>query len=378
MATIGQQLLQPESGWKRIDSTSPIIELVGSNWLTYTSTSCYGGSMPYVLEPTSNNKIKFNFYGTKIRLIGNLSTSRGVNSVAIDGVTETYDSYKSGDFYQYIVYEKDNLPLASHSVEIGWVSGKNFSLDAIDMDDNGTFGFLNKFLISSSDHKSISVISGGLSPNLVPLMTSNTAPSGVVTSSGFHQSNYDRKVFDKSSTDNGWMVAGAANQWVAYEFPIKTKVTHYKITSSYTIESSPKNFRFEGSNDSSTWIVLDSKSNVNWQLKEVKEFSIDESKTNLYKSYRLFIESNNGHTTYTSVGELELFEYTTSTVIELPSNSEQNFINHGMDKSTQIDLNTQITNKAFVEQSPTTLGSGKIFSRIIDTSKTLIKKLLIK
>lgn len=61
----------------------------------------------------------------------------------------------------------------------------------------------------------------------------------------------------------------------------------------------------------------------------------------------------------------------------LPSQSEQNFINYGMDKSTEIDLNLQLTKKVFIEQTSTTLGDGKVFKSTIDTTKTPIKKVSI-
>lgn len=67
-----------------------------------------------------------------------------------------------------------------------------------------------------------------------------------------------------------------------------------------------------------------------------------------------------------------------SNVKIIPSQSEQNFINHGIDKSTTIDLNSQMTNKVFIEQSSTPLGSGKVFKKSIDTLVTPIKKVEIK
>lgn len=66
------------------------------------------------------------------------------------------------------------------------------------------------------------------------------------------------------------------------------------------------------------------------------------------------------------------------TIVEIPALLEQNFINHGMDKSTELDLSAEMTNKIFVEQSSTSLGNGKVFRKSIDTTKTPIKKMSIE
>lgn len=44
MATIGQQLLQPESGWKRYDDRDPRLIYVGANWATFDTGTKYNGT----------------------------------------------------------------------------------------------------------------------------------------------------------------------------------------------------------------------------------------------------------------------------------------------------------------------------------------------
>lgn len=62
----------------------------------------------------------------------------------------------------------------------------------------------------------------------------------------------------------------------------------------------------------------------------------------------------------------------------IPSSTELNFINHGMTKTITLDLSTSMTKKQFIEQSPTVLGSGKVFKKSIDTSSLVIKKASVK
>ncbi|MED4886202.1 discoidin domain-containing protein [Lysinibacillus sp. FSL R7-0073] len=136
--------------------------------------------------------------------------------------------------------------------------------------------------------------------NAVPIMTSNTAPSGKVTTSSIYDTNYDGwKVFNRNESD-GWATLYGANayQWIQYEFPVRNVVSSYSLlpfsNSSLNLNQMPNTWRFEGSNDGSNWDVLDSQSGVTWTARNYKTFTV--CKNNFHNFYRLFIISNNGHT----------------------------------------------------------------------------------
>ena len=57
---------------------------------------------------------------------------------------------------------------------------------------------------------------------------------------------------------------------------------------------------------------------------------------------------------------------------------EQNFINHGMGKSSAIDFEAEFTQKSFIKTESSVLGDGKVFKQKIDTSKIPIKKVSIE
>jgi len=166
------------------------------------------------------------------------------------------------------------------------------------------------------------------------------------------------------------------NQWISYNYPYLVDISKYAIWS-VKDNRMPKEFRLEVSNDGVNWTVIDQRIMTlnDWKDNDWNYFNLD--KTVKAKSFRLYCVNNNGDGNYIAIPEMKLIgEYIH--LIELPSISEQNFINHGIDKSTTIDLNSQMTNKVFIEQSSTPLGSGKVFKKSIDTLVTPIKKVEIK
>ncbi|CAH8772303.1 hypothetical protein [Paenibacillus dendritiformis] len=62
----------------------------------------------------------------------------------------------------------------------------------------------------------------------------------------------------------------------------------------------------------------------------------------------------------------------------IPNADEQNFINHGMGKSTAIDFEEEFAQKSFIKMESSVLGDGRLFMQKIDTSKIPIKKVSIE
>ncbi|ERK30185.1 Ig-like domain-containing protein [Clostridium intestinale] len=139
-ATVGQQLTAPEAGWRRYDDTDARFKYIG-NWIVGTNSARYNGSNKCTFEKTG--KIQFSFYGSKIRIIGNLFNDRTDSYLSIDGNLNKLSTYgnptKEG---QYLVYEILDLPLKSHTVEYysadSFVNGTHIlTWDAIDIDSDG-------------------------------------------------------------------------------------------------------------------------------------------------------------------------------------------------------------------------------------------------
>ncbi|MEK3922239.1 hypothetical protein [Paenibacillus sp. FSL K6-2393] len=138
MATIGQFLPSPESGWQRIDDRHELITYAGSSWSKPASSDLYNNTA--MLASTNDSTVKFTFKGTKIRLIGaQYTTGSSDISVIIDGVVEK-TTQNAGLVYQVLTYEKLGLINKVHTVEIKNNQNANIWIDAIDIDSSGEFG----------------------------------------------------------------------------------------------------------------------------------------------------------------------------------------------------------------------------------------------
>ncbi|MGV7000390.1 hypothetical protein ACWA2C_17015 [Priestia megaterium] len=150
--------------------------------------------------------------------------------------------------------------------------------------------------------------------NLIPVMTSNTLPSGIVTAST--ESNYNKgyRAFDG---DNdlyiGWLTNSYAQtpSYLGYEFTENKNVSKYIIyPSTYLVNVAPTDWTFEGWNGNA-WEVLDTRSSVtDWVIGTPKSFIIKNPQS--YKKYRIYITAVNGSSTYAGISELQMFESMTS------------------------------------------------------------------
>lgn len=239
---------------------------------------------------------------------------------------------------------------------------------------------VNKFLILSNQ-KSYFLEKGDYSNNVIPVMTSNTTSSGIARASQEIIGNEEAwKAFDGDNNNipSRWATINIPTGWISYEFNNSITISKYSIAPPIgNPQQAPKDWTFEGSNDGTNWTVLDTQTNVSdWVDRTYKEYLIANDTS--YKIYRINISANNGNSARVSITEIQMFELINSTVNILKNESEQNFINYGMNKSTSINLNSEFKNKVFIEQNSNTLGNGKVFSKSIDTTKTPIKKITIK
>lgn len=172
--------------------------------------------------------------------------------------------------------------------------------------------------------------------NLIPVMTSNTAPSGIASASSAMSTSYSAwRAFDKVVTGNGWETT-SSNGWLQYEFTQPIRIVKYSIYPRVNFTSSaPKDWTFEGSNDGTNWTVLDTQVNIsNWVNGIAKNYNIINNIE--YKNYRLNISSSNSYSGI-KLGELEMYSNKINRITTLPSYSEQNLINYGMDSPVQVD-----------------------------------------
>ncbi|BAO04861.1 uncharacterized protein CBO05P1_142 [Clostridium botulinum B str. Osaka05] len=135
MATIGQQLSQPESGWKRFDDTDSNISYINNehgNGSDYWNSSC--------MMINKGGYARFNFTGNKLRIISYCSASQSVLKLYIDGKDMgSFDAYiNSSNIVKVLVFDIQTLSNKEHYMELKYEGLRNMIiLDAIDIDENG-------------------------------------------------------------------------------------------------------------------------------------------------------------------------------------------------------------------------------------------------
>lgn len=143
MANVGDQLTQPEAGWRRYDDSDSLFKYVGE-W-GYRSNGAYYGGSQRTLANNLFGKIYFKFSGTRLRIITSLyPTYSGRINITIDGTTESF-SLQTNTLSQAIVFEKLNLSNGEHTAIIEKIENgsynPDFVWDAIDIDSTGELIF---------------------------------------------------------------------------------------------------------------------------------------------------------------------------------------------------------------------------------------------
>ncbi|MFC2254536.1 hypothetical protein ACETRX_33335, partial [Labrys portucalensis] len=155
--------------------------------------------------------------------------------------------------------------------------------------------------------------------NAVPIMTSDTAPFGVCSASSSVAGFGAFRAFDGDSS-SFWANTNKVG-WLSYQFAASKVIIGYSVQASNYLNpgdpsnngpmNAPKSWTFEGANDGSTWIVLDSQfAQTGWSNNETRSYLF--SNTTSYLYYRINIASNNAGS------ELDIASLR---MLELPANS---------------------------------------------------------
>lgn len=135
MAIVGEQLLQPETGWKRYDESN--IRSINKNCSSEANSAYYGGSI--TLLKSTDSSYKFKFYGNKLRLISDKNSNRPKDNtkITIDGIEYIANSYNSQPIPQVLAISLENLENSIHEVVISPVKEGFVVVDCIDINEDG-------------------------------------------------------------------------------------------------------------------------------------------------------------------------------------------------------------------------------------------------
>ncbi|MFC8684244.1 hypothetical protein [Brevibacillus porteri] len=146
------------------------------------------------------------------------------------------------------------------------------------------------------------------SEDLVPKMTSNTDPSGKVSSSRVYELNEPWYAFDESNIP--WIGYGKTG-WLEYEFPEPTRIDKYTIQD-YNLHTSPKDWSFEAW-DGSNWVILDTQKDVTYWSEPYRKREFTFNNSNTYSRYRINITAGNSTNDVISILEMELMQRVSTT-----------------------------------------------------------------
>jgi fibronectin type 3 domain-containing protein len=154
---------------------------------------------------------------------------------------------------------------------------------------------------------------GSSGTSAIPTMTSNTAPSGQAIASNEYAiwSCYAYKAFNGVKTSNdGWFTQNIPSGWLEYVFPSSQTINKYTIYgynyAGYN-DRNPKDWTFEGSDDGTTWTVLDTQTGVtNWNTTSGYTKTFNFANSTAYHRYRINVSANNGNALL-AITELQMF-----------------------------------------------------------------------
>jgi F5/8 type C domain len=171
----------------------------------------------------------------------------------------------------------------------------------------------------SSTNYTHSASPGRISPTVTtstdqtPTMTAPNAPASHVASASSELSaSYPAwRAFDKQNSSSlSWYAAAlpsvGAPQWLRMDFG----VGNAKVIGSYTISppaatDAPRDWTFRGSNDATTWVTLDARTNETaWVAATFRTFAF--SNSTAYRYYEIRCTANNGGGQYYAINEMTM------------------------------------------------------------------------
>lgn len=156
-------------------------------------------------------------------------------------------------------------------------------------------------------------------PSLIPVMTSNTAPSGTASASNEYTGLEAWRCLNQDQA--GWLtnnIGVGAGQWIRYQFALPQLVKSWSIIP-WSHDTWPGRvltaFKLQGSNDGTNWTDIDSRTDTStyrWTPWAFRYFSCA-SNVNAYTHYRLFITGNGGNG-HVGCNQWEIYDTDVTTV----------------------------------------------------------------
>ncbi|MBW6411859.1 Ig-like domain-containing protein [Clostridium weizhouense] len=171
-ATVGEQLLQPEDGWKRYEDDNSKIFYYGE--IGEAKNENLSGGSAHQTGYNGYSEIKFNFTKNKIALIYRAYNYGKNPTISIDGNAPEEIKANNYDGLSILVYKNDSLEDKEHTVVIKTYTSHVF--DSIDIDKDGILLAYNEDIknqLISLDKSSLNLKEGNLKQ-----LKATTTPTG--------------------------------------------------------------------------------------------------------------------------------------------------------------------------------------------------------
>jgi hypothetical protein len=142
----------------------------------------------------------------------------------------------------------------------------------------------------------------------IPEMSSNTTPSGTAAASGVGGGTAAWRAFDRN-TGTFWQSGVNNTGWLSYQFPTGKIIKRYGFFSHSNNTQNIRTWTFEGSNNGSTWVVLDTQTNFVTGVSTFYSFDISANTTS-YTYYRINVTAVQSLNNNVVIPELEMSEVT--------------------------------------------------------------------
>ncbi len=130
-------------------------------------------------------------------------------------------------------------------------------------------------------------------PDIAPIMTSNTSPSGICSASVNAATAWN--AFDNNGSTS-WSSTGTTG-WISYQTITPNIARGYHIYTATNTTTTPRNWTFEGSNDGSAWTILDTRTSIAPSTNSWASYI--PTTTGSFTYYRLNVTAVNGGATVT-------------------------------------------------------------------------------
>ena len=214
----------------------------------------------------------------------------------------------------------------------------------------------------------------------IPIMTSSTSPSGIVSASSQVAGYEGWRAFDRNTTTVWQTAGGVTSAILTYQFPISKIIKRYSFKN-FGATTGARNFTFEGSNDGSSWTTLDTQTSINVGANGIFTSGLL-ANTTAYLYYRINVTTVNGGTAIqmtefemtesisTSVGQIVggTFNLLNGSSLEATATSGSGGIYLGATTTAVVTYNLTTGNSATIKASCISIPSAAGYKAILHSN----------